>query len=689
MRTTTSIPPPRWTIPPYESGRAVVARLAPIIRPRRPLTVSQWAQENTGYDPDVMPWQVEVMDALSDPPTAEVGLMGPAQGGKSEIGLNWIGWTIDHDPTDMLLCQPDKTMAQDFVERRVDPLIDKTASLKASLAPVANANNIFQKKFRGMLLTTIWPVAAQFAARPIARGWIDDYDQIDADIEGQGSAVKLLDGRQTTFEGRDTKFVSSSPADDEGGKIEAFIAGGTDERLQPVCPSCQERFEPDLLRDLRFDRSGSPDQAEASAHVVCPVNGCVLPPSDRRALLASLAGLPAHGFVAVNDRASKRRRSFRLDGLLAFTSWPKLAREWREAEIAWETRQDEADLRTFVNTRAGKNYRAKATGEKPLEAVDLAKRLEPGWKSGQVPAGVRVIVVAVDVQHDRFEVLVLGYGENLESWPISRYAIDVLPDGLTTLRPFRNPEHWQVLLPLFTKEWRLADGSGRSVPALTVAIDTGGADQAGDDSALKFWHAARALGIHPSRITLLKGASRATAPLMAPAQFSDRKTGGGVKRNGPKLFLAGVHKIKGIIDNRLRRDSAGPGFIHLPEWLAPKLEGRGAGRDLQYLEELTAERLIKGKWQKLRPRNETWDLLVYAYAAILRPPFAQSRAHMRWVPEAFRVPDPIERLPGAVVDDDVTDMAPAPAPLAPRARAEPVRVPAATPWIDTGGGDWI
>ena len=64
------------------------------MRPKERLTVSQWAIEHTGYDPEVAPWQMEVMDALSDPATSEVGLMGPAQQGKSEIGLAWLGWSI-------------------------------------------------------------------------------------------------------------------------------------------------------------------------------------------------------------------------------------------------------------------------------------------------------------------------------------------------------------------------------------------------------------------------------------------------------------------------------------------------------------------------------------------------------------------------------------------------------------------
>lgn len=637
MASASPIPAPRWKIPPFESAWSVLARHAHLIAPREPLTVSQWAIRRAGYDVEVMPPQVEVMDALSDPETAEVGYMAPVQVGKSEIGVMWIGWSVDHDPTDMLMCQADQKMAQDFVQRRIDPLVEKF--LRGRLAHATNANAIFQKVFRGMLLSTIWPVAAQFASRPVARGWIDELDLIPDDIDGKGSAITLLDGRQTTFKGRDTKFISSSPARDNGSGIEAFIESGTDERLHPTCPSCGERFAPDLIRDLRFDRKGTPEDAAKSAYVECPINGCILPSGDRRSLIASLGKLPNAGWVPSRPEATTRRRTFRHDGLLAFTTWPDLARQWREAEITWDTLQDEGPLRVFWNTRAGKNYRSKATGEKPIDADQLAKRLETSWKRGQLPDGAKVVVVTVDVQRDRFEVLVIAYGENLESWIVDRYPIDVLPDGLTTIRPFRHPEHWQVLLPLFTKGWELADGSGRTVPALTVAIDTGGGDTAGDDSALKFWHAARALGVHPSRITLLKGASSHRGALMPQAQFSDRKTGGGAKRGGPKLFLPNVHSIKGIIDHRLRREVAGPGYIHLPDWLAPRVDGRADVRDHAYLDEMTCERLVKGKWEKQRPRNETWDLLVYSYAALLRPPFAQSRAHMRWVPPDFRVPE--------------------------------------------------
>lgn len=606
----------------------MIARAASLMRPKDKLRLSEWAERNTDLDLDALPWAIEVMDALSDPAVSEVGLEGPAQAMKSEIGLCWIGYLIEHAPADLLICQPDKSMMQDFVIRRIGPMIERTPAVKAQLLPAANADNIFLKQFRGMLLTSIWPVGAQFRARPVPNGWLDDYDDIPDDIDGQGSAIKLLDARQTTFEGRDTKYVSSSPAREDGSGIEAFVEAGTDERLQPVCPSCGERFEPDLTRDLRFEQ-GTLEQAEKTAHVVCPVNGCILEPQARRDLLESLQKQPSHGFVAKNKKAGTKRRTFRVDGLLAFSSWSKLAREWREAQLGWELRQDESGLRSFVNTKAGRNYRSQFSGEEPLKSEDLAKRRERGWKLGTVPPGPEVLVTVGDVQANRFECATIGFGEGLETWLVDRWSIDALDDGLTIVSPFKRPEDWQVLLGLWSRALPIVNAdnepTGETMIPLSVAIDTGGLDQA-TEGAKRLWHAAVAMGVHKQRITLLKGSNSRTGKLMPTAQFADQKLKGGGSKRGPKLWMPNVHALKNIIDARLRRETPGPGYIHLPGNLP-----------MEYCDEITAEELQKGKWEKIRARNETWDLLVYAYASILKPPFAQSVSHMRWVPGDFRI----------------------------------------------------
>ncbi len=650
-----AIAAPRWRLPPATTGADIFRRQAHNVRPKLKTTVSRWAIAHRNYDPDVLPWQTEIMDALSDPEVAEVGMIKPSQCGGTEIGLAWLGWIIDTDPSDSLVCQPDQNMAAIFSKTRLAPMIDDTPAIKEKLKPQPDANAIHLKLFQGMTLASVWPVPAQFTQRPVRYGWLDDYDQYDEDIGsskekgGQGSGIALLEGRNTSHEGREKKFISSSPAREDGGGVEAFVAGGTDERLQPVCPQCGERWEINILTDLQFDRKGSADEAEASAHVVCGTgNGCILQPSDRRAVLDSLKTLPNKGFVPRDTAASKRRRSFRVDGLMALTSWPKLARLWREAMFAWELRQDESDLRTFHNTKGGKNYRSQSSGEKPIAAEALKQRREAGWKMGTVPRGPVVINILVDVQHDRFECMALGYAKDGERWAIHRFAIDVLDDGLTQVSPFIHVEHWRVLLPLFDRKYPLAetDDKGRPVghaPVLSVTVDTGGSDKKGDQAtagAKWFWNAARAVGVHPSRITLVKGGSNPKGKLMPPGQFADQKVKGGAKRNSARLWLPNVHAIKNVIDARLRRTSPGPGYIHLPEDMSD-----------EHIEELTAEELRKGKWEKLRPRNESWDHLVYGEAAILKPPFAQSRSDMRWVPKDFRIRWPERvRVPSAAKD---------------------------------------
>lgn len=682
-------------LPPFETGAQLFARLAYLYIPKERLTVSQWAERfMPTYDPAALPYLPAIMDALGDPETAEVGDMGPAQAGKSLVGEAWMGWTIDRSADPFLMVQPDKSAAEAFVKLRINELIRSVPVLRNALLPDSSADNMHLKLFKGMYVGAAWPVKSQLRQRPYCNVWADDFDAMPEDIEGEGGLLGLLGGRQTTFEGRETKLVSSSPAV-EGGGIEAFIEAGTDERLHPRCPSCGERWEIDIRRDLKFDRKvdgrpATPDEAAASVHVVCGASGCILEPDDQKKLLRSCGDLPNRGFVAKNRDASKYRRTFRRDGLMGFTSWTKLARDLREAEIAWEDRQDESLLRSFYNVKGGKNYRSQLSGERAIDAKELVRRRESGWRVGTVPRGPKVLLAQVDVQHDRFEVAILGFAAGRETWVVDRFAITVLDDGITGVQPFVHKEHWKALLPLFDRKVPMVEGvqvnvdrgeviePGRIVghaPILGVAVDTGGSDKSGDqatEGAKFFFAAAVALGVHERRITLLKGGSKPTAPLMPAGQFADQKIKGGAKRRSARLWIPNVHRIKNIIDARLRRTEPGPGYIHLPGDLG-----------MEYVEEIAAEELVDGKWKKRRTRNETWDHLVYGEATLLRPGYAQSRVDMRWVWRGFSVLWPsksaadaeAEALPDAAPLPTVTKTEndqPPPVP-APRRRKVPVR----------------
>jgi len=78
------------------------------------------------------------------------------------------------------------------------------------------------------------------------------------------------------------------------------------------------------------------------------------------------------------------------------------------------------------------------------------------------------------------------------------------------------------------------------------------------------------------------------------------------------LFSIGVDTAKDLIFARLRVEEQGEGYIHFSEDL-----------DDEYFRQLTAEKVVtryhKGfkrrMYEKIRPRNEALDCLVYAYAA--------------------------------------------------------------------------
>jgi hypothetical protein len=73
-----------------------------------------------------------------------------------------------------------------------------------------------------------------------------------------------------------------------------------------------------------------------------------------------------------------------------------------------EVKRDPARLKVFVNTRLGECY------EDPDERLDweeLKNRAEP-YALRAIPRGCLVLTAGVDVQKDRLEVQVVGWGRN-------------------------------------------------------------------------------------------------------------------------------------------------------------------------------------------------------------------------------------------------------------------------------------
>lgn len=142
---------------------AVVAAWA---MPER-MSISEWADRHRvlpskgAAEPG--PWRTsrtpylrEIMDVLSDDhPATDICFMAASQVGKTEVLLNWIGYTIDHAPAPMLVVQPTVDTAEKYSKQRIAPMIDHSERLREKVPPARSrdsGNTTLVKDFPGGML---------------------------------------------------------------------------------------------------------------------------------------------------------------------------------------------------------------------------------------------------------------------------------------------------------------------------------------------------------------------------------------------------------------------------------------------------------------------------------------------------------------------------------------------------------
>lgn len=681
-------------LPAWRDAWAVVRGAAEALRPPRGVTVAEAAERHirfrrkVGYSGpwrnDMAPHLVEPMALVTSRIIDELVFMGPSQNGKSALMLASVAHGALYRPADMLIFQPTQAAAEDFKARRLDgELIAWGEGLAEAVGSDRSDDTRHTLKFRsGMRVDVSWPTVTNLASRPVPIVWLDERDRMADDIGGEGDPVELARRRVTNFKPEGMVGVVGSPSRSDGTGIIARWRRGWRCRYHMPCQHCGVWWAPGFDADGRettadvYIPAGCEDAEEAreSAGLLCPSCGTVHTEAER------VAGLRAGRWVADGETVAEdgtvsgegrrgRVASFWLAGPCnPFKPVSDLAAELVAARREFDETGDEKPLQTVMNTGFGFPYVRKADGLAPLDAGEVAER-KGAHRLGQVPAGVRFLVAAVDVQGDRWEVAVWGYSERAEAWLVDRYAIKEV--GGREVAPHLHPEKWPVLLPrVLGRRYPLADDPARGLAPAVMAVDTGGMDGV-MEAAKNFWRTARRLGVAADRLMLVKGATVATAPILARPSFE--VVAGKPNKGGVRWYMVGVAAAKDLAANRLRRTEPGPGAVHLPHDL-----------ERRHLEELTAERKEGGAWVKVRRRNETWDLLVYSIAAFvrLRPAAVDWSAPPAWaMPVPMDAPEefgPEVLTDGAAAADAVAVVRPAARPVAPADRpAVPVEAPPA------------
>jgi phage terminase large subunit GpA-like protein len=579
----------------WRTARREIASAA--FAPRSMLTLSQWADEKRYLSADLGepgPWRTDrvpymrrIMDAVTDPRVRRVSVIKPTRiGATQSIVLNAIGYYVDQEPSPIIVALPTIDDAKKFSTQLLDPMFLDTPCLEGKLEAVKlrrGRSTMLQKSFPGgtvQIIGTKSPRAMRMVhGRIILMSEIDAYE-LSAGTEGD--PTKILPKRAGAY--GNPKFVEeSSPLLFDTSRIEPAFEAGSMEYFNVPCPHCGELQRLEWGgRDVRYGVKWDKDDPE-TAHYVCRLCGAVIDESLK-------FGMIARGQWIATHPGRRDHLSFHLNSLVSpfdGARWPVLVREWLD------TKRKPELLQVFVNTVLGETFRLK--GES-VDANDLINRHET--YPAQVPAGVGKLVRTVDVHDDRLEMLIVGFGEGEELWPIEHEIIEGDP-GI----PYRKiadpetPSPWNELATMLDREY-VHEGGAKITPAIT-GIDLGGHHTKNVYGFAREFASRRVFALQGSNLG-------AGVPLVSKKKYSN---------TGKAFFYTlGVFTAKEAIVARLKKlTDPGPGCIHIPDWM-----------DREHIEQLTAEELVTkregGKvervWQKRRERNEFLDLTVYAFCML-------------------------------------------------------------------------
>lgn len=581
-----------------------------------PLTLDEWARrhfylsaESSYVEQNWSPWwfQSAIMACVSNDDIREVILRKSARVGYTKIILSAIGYFAEHKRRNQVLWQPTDDDRDEFVKSELEPMLRDVPSMLNVFPAFLRRdkdNTLQAKKFLGSMLHLKGGKAAKNYRRiSCDTAYLDEYDAFDANIEKEGDpgtlAAKRIEG--ATFP---KLVIGSTP------KLKGFSNIEKRERdadlfLTPhiPCPECGGHHPitwggPDEPHGLKW----TDDNPETVRHL-CPHCGTLI---DQARYLAAacvetcryqaeggdLAGVtldhlgvfrsPAGDIIRPPERVAFHVWSAYSPNV----SWVSIVRDFLAA-VREHGEGKKEKLQAFTNTTRGEYW---AEEYEKSSDDELRARAEP-YPLGRVPMGCLLLLAGIDVQDNRIEAGVWGYGRGCEKWTIDHRVF------------FGNPgedDVWNELEEyLFDTDFQHAGGQRLRIGG--AAIDTGGHNT----HAVYHWVARHSR----RKVFAVKGRSGRERTIKDGASTVDIDWRGRRRKKGLVLWMVGTNHAKDALYSALQIQRPGPGYIHFSNELSDEWFRQFSG------EARTTRRTARGDesaWTPTRKRIEAWDCAVYA-----------------------------------------------------------------------------
>ncbi len=575
------------------------------LKPPTRLNLVQWADRYRYVSLSSSPgrWKTRTqpvaygpMMAVTESDTSKITVMAGTQVVKSELLKNVAYFFIHQEPSPILFVQPSQGAAASFSKERFTPDVRKMPELQAVIeAPKSrdSDNTITHKEYAGGPLDFVGANSpTDLASRPKRVVLCDEIDKYPVSAGPEGDPLTLAEERASTYEDLGlAKFVRAcSPTEKGKSRIGREYEASDQRRCFLACPHCGHeqvltwanvKWEK-VLEDgtVTVDVPAGQHAREhrpGTASIACEGCGALWTERERIRALDALEHALDHGwrqtrqFFCCDERQTPsqwdeagrslcrlcgERSSY--DGHAGFVISKLYSARHKLARVVKEFLDAVGDpelMKKFTNTALAELW--EPAGIERMDGSDLINRAEP-YGPDDLPNEVLVVTGFCDVQGDRLEVQLIGWGADEESWPFLYEVINLDP---------AQPQAWKDLKELTARTFTRTDG--RMIRIAAFGIDYGGHH---GSQVLSFCRQQRGQRIFPC-----VGRS-GKKPIWSLTPYKTK--------TGEKLWPVGVDSAKDAIYARLKIDlpeegRRKPGFIHFPT---------AAAFGPEYFAQLTSER---------------------------------------------------------------------------------------------------
>jgi phage terminase large subunit GpA-like protein len=378
--------------------------------PTEDLTVTQWAARGREmpagsafeglYNPELTPEMRVPQDAFGDPEVEGIVLMTSVQASKSTAEENMLGFTIDREPTDIMVVVPREEDIEYTSQMRIKKMIlSSPCLLRHTTGHPRDLQGDTFKLDRMNIYFSISGSPASVAGKNIRRVFLEEPDKFPPFSGREANPLDLVEKRGTTY--WDFKWVLACTPTTKSGYTYQAWDWSNKQRLYIPCPKCGEykvwRFEqlkiPKTLRD--------PDEIIAKNDVwyECEVCNNRIEEIEKPRLVKAGLWLPegqsinANGNITGQPARTKRISGYQKSGLVS--QFPRMS--WSRIMAAWFTANTEEGIAQgkrmdFANNYMGEPFEQQG---KQLRASDVRK-LGGFFSAHTVPPDCILLTVGAD-----------------------------------------------------------------------------------------------------------------------------------------------------------------------------------------------------------------------------------------------------------------------------------------------------